>query len=894
MERIVSGRVTAIPSRVFALRGLVAALAGAGLMSSAPVLAQDAGTVNTIDTSAAPAQANGASVVVVSGQRQAAQSAQLIKQNAEQVVDSIVAEDIGKFPDKNVAELLGRITGVQTVREGGEAGRIVIRGLGGITTLYNGREMFTAAGRSLNLTDVPVSMLQRVDVYKSQGADMVEGGTSGVIDVRTFRPFDFKGAQASVNVRAEHRDKIGKTDPQAGGLWSNRWKTDLGEFGLLGGLSYQRGRYHDEVSWAAQPTSFTEGALAGVRGPAGMGRVMTEGDRKRLAANFSAQWRPNRDMEFYAEGFSTKIDVDTRSIFFITDLPVFPNTIEGSTFTTITGSDGNRYLTSASNPNSSSLILSSTQAWRDWSRGSQGAIGGTWDATPTVRVSSELVRTVSTYRRENPILDAVYQGNHAVTGGVRDRGGYIDYPGVNLVDPSKWGLTTLFDNHNHSNGAANDWRGDVSWTPESAGLLKELSGGLRWAQRDASYAHELGNVRPIAPGLTVADVPGLACTSPGIHGDYGVSQYYAGCRDFMLDNTGALRQALFGNPAGQPDDPLSYYSFRETTNALYGKAKIGFDAFGIPLDGTVGVRVVRTKQDINGNSRVGDAGTVVPANVSTSDTDVLPSLNLRATFRQDLIGRLVAGKAIERPGFGDYNPGMVLGSEPLTSSNIPGGTAGNPNLKPQEATNVDVALEWYFSKDGSLTGTVFQHDFKNYLRHRVQEETYNGKRYLIDRPYNLDTAKLYGFEGAYQQFFPQLPGWLGGLGIQANFTYMDGGMNEADGTRNTFAGMSKWAYNLVGMYERGPWSARIAYNWRDKFVDTYNYRNLTPSFDLIVEPIKTLDASISYKITDKLVVTLDGSNLLNQAYHDYHGVPELPRDVRRYDRVVGLALRWKN
>jgi outer membrane receptor protein involved in Fe transport len=83
----------------------------------------------------------------------------------------------------------------------------------------------------------------------------------------------------------------------------------------------------------------------------------------------------------------------------------------------------------------------------------------------------------------------------------------------------------------------------------------------------------------------------------------------------------------------------------------------------------------------------------------------------------------------------------------------------------------------------------------------------------------------------------------------------------------------------------------VAYSWRDKFVDTYNYRGL--GVDLMVDPIKTLDASVSYKITDKLVVTLDGSNLLNQAYHDYHGVPELPRDVRRYDRVVGLALRWK-
>jgi TonB-dependent receptor len=350
-----------------------------------------------------------------------------------------------------------------------------------------------------------------------------------------------------------------------------------------------------------------------------------------------------------------------------------------------------------------------------------------------------------------------------------------------------------------------------------------------------------------------------------------------------------VRQAVTGSPVGRPDDPLSFYSDRETTTALYGKAKFGFDAMAIPVDGNFGVRVVRTNQKINGNSR--DLQNVIsPVSVSTSSTDVLPSLNLRAHFRQDLIGRVVAGKAIERAGFGDYNPGLVL--FPSTNTTMATGTAGNPNLKPQEGRNVDVALEWYFAPAGSITGTVFKHDFKNYLRHKSTTETYNGANYFVDRPYNAANGSLHGFEAAYQQFYTSLPGWMSGLGMQANFTFMDGGLTEPDGTKNTFPGMSKYSANLVGLYESGPWSARLAYSWRDKFIDTYNYRNL--GFNLVVDPIRTLDASISYKITNNLTVTLDGSNLLDQAYHDYHGVPEMPRDVRRYDRVVGLALRWRN
>ena len=154
-----------------ALKVLVASLIGVGVLSTASVSAQ-----NT-------------TVVTVTGQRKAAQSAQTLKKNADQVVDSIVADDIGKFPDKNVAEILQRITGVQIRRGAGEAGDVVIRGLGGIVTLLNGREFFSDAGRSLALADIPTTMLQRIDVYKTQGAEMVEGGTVDCIDALNAESF---------------------------------------------------------------------------------------------------------------------------------------------------------------------------------------------------------------------------------------------------------------------------------------------------------------------------------------------------------------------------------------------------------------------------------------------------------------------------------------------------------------------------------------------------------------------------------------------------------------------------------------------------------------------------------------------------------------------------------
>ena len=116
----------------------------------------------------------------------------------------------------------------------------MIRGLRDVTTLLNGRELFTTTGRYVNLADIPATMLQRVDVYKSQGADQVEGGVAGIIDVRTNRPFDFKEFTASVNTRAVYSDKSKATDPNISAMVANRWKTGIGEVGALLGLSQQQ------------------------------------------------------------------------------------------------------------------------------------------------------------------------------------------------------------------------------------------------------------------------------------------------------------------------------------------------------------------------------------------------------------------------------------------------------------------------------------------------------------------------------------------------------------------------------------------------------------------------------------------------------------------------------
>ena len=146
-------------------------------------------------------ETDASSVVVVTGQRAALNSAQKIKQDADEIVDSVVADDIGKLPDRSVTEVLQRVVGVSINRQAGDNERfsvegagVNIRGLNYVRSELNGREAFAAnGGRSLSWGDIPPELMSGVDVYKNPSAEQTEGGISGLVNLRSALPFDFKG-----------------------------------------------------------------------------------------------------------------------------------------------------------------------------------------------------------------------------------------------------------------------------------------------------------------------------------------------------------------------------------------------------------------------------------------------------------------------------------------------------------------------------------------------------------------------------------------------------------------------------------------------------------------------------------------------------------------------------
>ncbi|MCR6663712.1 MAG: TonB-dependent receptor [Luteimonas sp.] len=397
-------------------------------------------------------------------------------------------------------------------------------------------------------------------------------------------------------------------------------------------------------------------------------------------------------------------------------------------------------------------------------------------------------------------------------------------------------------------------------------------------------------------------------------------------------------------------NPEDTNHLRERTQAVYGVVYFENDDLlgGRRLDGNVGVRVVKTTTKANGFGQLPNLsgqsrltqdvrdrfdGSYFGIDSNTSYTDVLPSLNLRLHLTDKLQWRFAASKAIARPEFRQMTAWLPLRvgisdtCQPDEDPEVPAvpcgfeylegfsGSAGNPNLEPMRAKQYDTALEWYFGPANMVYATLFYKDVEGYFVSEVRNEVIDGITWAVTRPHNLDKGRIQGFEVGWNQFFDFLPGWMKGFGIQANYTYVDssGGRNanpepnDPEGRRPQLddlplEGLSKRAYNVVGVYEYGKVSFRLAYNWRSRYLLTASETNL--QLPMWADDFGQLDGSFFYSINDNIQIGIQANNLTDsitkvlmgpRLYDDgYLDETLYPRSYfmndRRYSAV--LRARW--
>ncbi|MCJ2182790.1 TonB-dependent receptor [Novosphingobium sp. 1949] len=867
----------------------VFALSLAGVAHAQDTTGADAAAASTTD-SAEPT----APEIIVTGVRASLMGAQSIKKNSVNIVDSIVAEDIGKLPDNTVSDALQRVTGVQIQRAAGEASSVQIRGLSDVATLINGREAFTGTSRSVSLADIPAELVAGVDVYKTSTPDIVEGGVAGVVDVRLRRPFDFDGLTVAGGVRGIYSDQSDKKSYVASGLVSDRWETGIGEVGFLLAASYNRRKYQDQdafnyVSNCVEDTADhcnTDAPYYGRSIPDTVGGIYSDGDRRRLGINSSLQWNPSADLSFHVDGMYTRYQNRYSNTFFIA-LP------KGGTVTSTTGYDDYDFLSSGTTT-TNAYTLTSKQAYEDQTDSYQINAGGEWTTGKAV-FSSELTYNHSKLQNRNVIVDTSFNAPSMTID--NDNGGtpHISITGVDMTDPSNYTLRTLFDNHSVAVSEQWAWRGDMRLDIDGP-FLKNIKIGTRYTHRTVDSQATTSSGIAITDAVTMDQLSSDAyTTSPTglVKGATGIGQFLVMDTNYLLNNTDTIRE-LFGQADGaRAYDPANAFSDVEDTYAFYGSFEYGFDIGSMPVTGVGGARVVNTVESLTGYDVSSDQNYL----------DILPSINAKVGLSDTLFLRLAWGKTLTRPQFADLNPLVSYSPSGATGDNgvYGSGSGGNPDLTPIRSTAYDASLEFYPSRSTSFTVGGYYRTIDGYIQtYSVEELGTDGNNYLVSRPRNTHNGYLAGAEVAYQQFFDFLPGAFSGLGVQLNGTYSDGKTDDPlNGGRQRIVNVSHWSYNAVAIYEKYGISARLAYNWRSSYVVSYNSGG-DQAGTIMTDPTGQLDFSASYDVTPAFTLTFNATNITDRTYHDrFKGLngdgvySDTPRDTRTYDRTFEFGARFK-
>ena len=882
----------------------------------AVVAIESAQNTETPAPSAAPAQ------VVVTGIRASREQSLKMKRDSDTVMDVVSAEDIGKLPDKNVADAVERIPGVNiSSGSGGEGGfsendRVSIRGTNpSLTqTTINGHTVATGdwyigdqqntVGRSVSFTLLPSEIVSAVEVQKSSQADYIEGGTVGNVNVVTRLPLDFK-KQLTVEATAQamYADLPAKTSPQFNGLVN--WKNDENTLGVLVQLfSEKRNERRDGQELfllgsgvIGNPGDNSSAVVAahpdlnGVVYPSQIGSAAFSQQSTRSGGLFDVQMKPITGLTLDVNGFYSRFRTDTFDTNFMaspfnllsqgispTSYTVKNNTLVAATFPTTV------FNVNDPNPGADEAFPGVRDSIFRPGAGSSAAyidFDAKYRVSDSLTITSKIGFTRGTGQTPHDYGYEAFLVNSPMTYQLNGNKGpaMVSFPGVdttnfnnpnNVVNGGSWSQSaTVTDQETYG-------QVDALMTLDS-GYIESIKYGVRYAEHkrsayDVSYGCSADQSNPCYTNMALtAPMPAWhGTTSPGNFGagigfGPGYLQHF-----WTLDVSDIAAWEQQYNNVNLGPAYQNNFEIDEKDAAGYAMANLVGDHWR----GNIGLRLVDTKQQ--GSAYIYDSVNSVftPTDSSHNYVDVLPSMNLKFDLTKDLVARFATSTTMSRPDYSAISPAVVLNNLDLT------GSGGNANLKAIKSHNLDGALEWYFEPQSILSAGLFYMDMPSYVTFGNNVQPYLNTNtqqiadFLITSPYNI-AAKNEGMELAWQQSFGN------GFGGLLNFTFANG--HDANGS--PLVGSSKDTGNVEAYYENDKFSTRLAYNYRSEFL--VGLANVTEQY---AAPIGTLAASINYKINDNLSITFDGLNLNNPVIK-YYSNAEQPQAFYSNGRQYFLGVR---
>jgi iron complex outermembrane recepter protein len=829
---------------------------------------------------AAKPEAKQLSTVVVTGFRSSLEKSMVLKQQAIGVRDSIVAEDIGKFPEANVAESLQRVPGVILNRDdsSGEGQRISIRGLPteySVTTLNGALVNATSTGgiggaaRGFNFDVFASELFGRVDFYKSPLAELSEGGMGGVVDLQTPRPFDNPKQTIRYGLTASHNTTSGKTDPMGFALYSNTW----GPVGFLAGVSHSSS-VNNRSGFEA-----TGGYNSSARGsilPAAKGNFAVALDYDSPRANLGGYTRAEVDnallpriYRFYGSSNDRSRDGLVSSLQFKTptldvsldalysklknsrDEMYFGLLIRNSRTTDRTkpaGQAGNNGLIPLNiKIDPASNLLTGTFGNTSYSSGvtysedetkfGYIAANARWAVSDKLRLTAQLSSNSSKAKSYQDTLSGQIFGVDSTI----DYGSDHVYPSlsspVSYTNPANFdgfdvntGLTRETDKGKQGRVVA-DW--DYALAGDWTGHLKA---GLVYAQTSKDINKRNGTSAAKAKLNTL----GTAGMRSGMTSDLPIANLDmgAGWPHAWGTFTRGYAFSTFDPLAFNSDatfTPAQSFKAEEKVSTAFVQSDFRGEVFGKELRLNAGLRYSKTETLIDNYKQQGTSLTYAPNQEKGSYSNVLPAVSAALDLTDSVTWRTSWGKTLSRASLSIIAAQTVI-PNPFDNT----ATAGNPSLLPQQSKNLDTSVEWYFQKGSMLSAALFRKELTDATVASTTQTTF-GALGLPDtalgaifqnaqgkvdpalpmtlRTYsNAGKQTLKGFELAWQQDFNFLPDPFKGFGALASYTHINP-FNSAQWVTN--AG-STIEVNSVPKYA---YSATLYYeNGPFAFRTSYNYK----------------------------------------------------------------------
>ena len=927
---------------------------------------------------------NSVEVISVTGIRSSIKESTRLKRNASGVVDAISAEDIGKFPDTNLAESLQRITGVSIDRSNGEGSKVTVRGFGpdfNMVTL-NGRTMPTSGlpsgggvsnSRAFDFANLASDAVSSVSVYKTGKANIATGGIGATINIVTGKPLDNPGMHFSVGIKAlmDTTNRVGSDiTPELSGLLS--WTDEDETFGASMSFNSQKrdssasgafvnqwrtSKYDGSIPQAASDITLTNAPAIGqlYSMPSDLRYFIADRERERTNAQFTFQFRPSDKLTATLDYTYSKQDqLKNRA----------EQSIWMDSYKSHLGFDDNTVKTPVDykedrvdlDPRDIGLALQQLNVVNE-----NKSIGFNlvYEATDTFSVTLDAHSSTAASTPDAPYGAWVNFGMGANISASQSVDFSKDYPTMNInfddcnterglncnnkLDQADVGTTILDMNHSAQESEISQFRlmgnvdlddGSIEFGIESRSMESHSTQSLtrhtmgNWGVENPGELPD-GYLTPIDfteeiddfskngsfnQGFT-GDVAKLGAWAAKNYGfDFNANNPFATDRTIKEDVISAFFQiALSGEFSGLPYNVSTGLRFEST------KVK-SIDNISLP-------NAVAWEGNNDFNVRYGEGTENLYGKASYDH--LLPNFDFDIELKKDIKARFSYSKTISRPTYDQLSSaklGVAGPSGPTQMAGVQLGTAskGDPALVPLESDNFDLSLEWYFDNTSYVSIGYYEKRVSNFVGRKPMVENVYGLRdatagpraiaaetklkelgievtdtnlfsmvaatengvdfssmtadefetaydvlpntddplmdFTVTKFINNKEAKINGFELAVQHFFGD-----SGFGVQANYTTVNGDIgfdNNGDPAVTQFAlvGLSDTA-NLILMYEKDDFQARITYNWRDSFLYTQSQYVNEPGY---TEAYSQIDFNASYQVNNELSVFIEGINITGE------------------------------